>query len=254
MVATRCCKNYFFILFFQLHLVCSFVSLISFRGFALDGSRKHLNQFKIFAKPDAPRKGPADNDFISRFFSKLLPAPEDIGLTRFDVSTRPENYPCVKDKFASLLDSDAESPDKTIVRQLLKNTNLETRDLKLIYDANEDGWKAIKFHEKLDKKGPALVLARTKSGGVFGGYNPCGWVNYGEYRGSIAAFLFVFPKGDVTQRPVKLAKICGAGLAQVSNSRSIKYETFFRINRINNCETLPFRSMMARVQDLGVKV
>jgi hypothetical protein len=236
-MVAKSCKGYFFIVFFQLHSVYSFVSLFSFHGFALDGSRKPVNQFKILAKPDAPRKGPADNDFISRFFSKLLPTPEDMGLTRFDVSTRPENYPCVKDEFASLLDSDSESPDKTLVRQLLKNTNLETRDLKLIYDANEDGWKAIKFHEKLDKKGPALVLARTKSGGIFGGYNPCGWVNYGEYRGSIAAFLFVFPKGDVTQRPIKLAKICGAGLAQVSISRSIQYERFFEITWIRYLRT-----------------
>jgi TLD len=236
MVAAICCKGYFLVLFLQLHSVYSFVSLFSFRGFAPDSSRKALNQFKVFAKPDAPRKGPADNDFISRFFSKILPTPEDMGLTRFDVSTRPENYPCVKDEFASLLDSDSESADKTIVRQLLKNTNLETRDLKLIYDANEDGWKAIKFHEKLDKKGPALVLARTKSGGILGGYNPCGWVNYGEYRGSIAAFLFVFPKGDLTQRPIKLAKICGAGLAQVGNSTSNQYARFCSIQcKINFC-------------------
>lgn len=32
-----------------------------------------------FTKLYAERKGPADNDFISRFFSKLLPAPEDMG-------------------------------------------------------------------------------------------------------------------------------------------------------------------------------
>jgi hypothetical protein len=33
-------------------------------------------------------------------------------------------------------------------------------------------------------------MYQSVSGGVFGGYNPTGWVNYGEYRGSIAAFLF----------------------------------------------------------------
>ena len=66
-----------------------------------------------------------------------------------------------------------------------------------------------------------MVLARTSSGGILGGYNPCGWVNYGEYRGSIAAFLFLFPDGDESKRPIKLAKISGAGLAQVSRRRGI---------------------------------
>ena len=173
-------------------------------------------KFELCGEPDKTRRGPADNDFISRFFSKILPTPEDVGLTRYDRSSRPENYPCIKDEFAQTLDSDLGCPDKVLVRQLLKNTNLETRDLQLIYDANEDGWRAVKFHEKLDKKGPSVVLARTSSGGILGGYNPCGWVNYGEYRGSIAAFLFLFPNGDESQRPIKLAKISGAGLAQVN--------------------------------------
>lgn len=173
------------------------------------------NKLRLYGEPDKARRGPADNDFISRFFSKILPTPEDVGLTRFDRSTRPENYPCIKDEFAQILDSDLGCPNKVLIRQLLKNTNLETRDLQLLYDANEDGWRAIKFHDKLDKKGPSVVLARTSSGGTLGGYNPCGWVNYGEYRGSIAAFLFLFPNGDESQRPIKLAKISGAGLAQV---------------------------------------
>jgi hypothetical protein len=37
------------------------------------------------------------------------------------------------------------------------------------------------------------------------------------YRGSIAAFLFTFPEGDTTARPVKLAKIAGAGMAQIDD-------------------------------------
>jgi len=34
------------------------------------------------------------------------------------------------------------------------------------------------------------------------------WVNYGEYRGSLAAFLFTWPNGDTSRpNPVKLAKV-----------------------------------------------
>lgn len=55
------------------------------------------------------KRGPADNDFISNFFSRFLPTPEDIGLKRYDSVSRPENYPCVKDRFADLLPEDKDA-------------------------------------------------------------------------------------------------------------------------------------------------
>jgi len=52
-------------------------------------------------------------------------------------------------------------------------------------------------------------------GAVCGGYNPKGTVGFGEFRGSLAAFLFTWPDGDVSVRPTKLQKVGGAGLACV---------------------------------------
>ena len=156
------------------------------------------------------RKAPANNDFISRFFGAFLPTPEDIGLTRFNRTSKPENYYATTDEWAEKLPEDTDA-DIALLRQTLKYTNLEFRPLKLVYSANRDGWNAKSFHERVDKLGPAVVLARTSSGGVVGGYNPTGWVNYGEYRGSIAAFLFTFPDGNTKTRPVKVPKISGAG-------------------------------------------
>ena len=43
--------------------------------------------------------------------------------------------------------------------------------------------------------------------------NPKGWVGYGEARGSIAAFLFVYPDG-IKELPIKLRKVGGPSLAQ----------------------------------------
>jgi hypothetical protein len=51
---------------------------------------------------------------------------------------------------------------------------LETRALKCVYDSNKDGWTPAAFHKGVDKKGPGVILARTKSGAVVGGYNPKG--------------------------------------------------------------------------------
>ena len=119
------------------------------------------------------------DDFLTSFVKRFLPTPEDVGLTRS--GNRIENYPAVLDKYAEILKEDG-NDDRALIRQTLAQTNLEFRPLKLIYDADRDGWSAKKFHNKVDKMGPAVVIATTKSGGVIGGYNPTGWVNLGEYR------------------------------------------------------------------------
>ena len=165
---------------------------------------------------------PPKEDFITSIFSRFLPKPKDVGLTQFTVKTLPEKYPCTKTEWAAPVPSDGKDPNLLLLRQLLKQTNLETRPLVLCFDASRHGWRASAFHEKVDRKGPCAVLCRAKGGGVFGGYNPCGWVGYGESRGCIAAFLFYFPKGDTSARPVKLAKIGGASMAQLDDG-AIKF-------------------------------
>jgi len=42
-----------------------------------------------------------------------------------------------------------------------------------------------------------------------------GFAGYGEYRGSIAAFLYTWPDGDTDRAPIKLQKMGGAGLATI---------------------------------------
>jgi hypothetical protein len=101
---------------------------------------------------------------------------------------------------------------------MLKNTNMEYRDMVLTYAATVDGWDPTSFHSKLDRQGACLVVCETTSGQVCGGYNPKGWCGYGEYRGSVAAFLFTFKEGFGVagdDEPVKLRKVGGAGLAQL---------------------------------------
>ena len=122
-------------------------------------------QSKCFLNLSSP------DDFITSFVKKFLPTPEAVGLTRS--GNRVENYPAVLDKYAEKLNEDG-NDDRALIRQTLAQTNLEFRPLKLLYDADKDGWNAKKFHEKVDKKGPAVVIAYTASGGIIGGYNPTG--------------------------------------------------------------------------------
>jgi hypothetical protein len=90
---------------------------------------------------------------------------------------------------------------------------LGRRPRSLAYDAEVHGFAFRSFHDRVDGRGAALVLARSCGGAVFGGYNPEGWVSLGEDRASNGAFLFVWPDGDVTKPPLKLPKVrmqCGA--------------------------------------------
>lgn len=147
------------------------------------------------------------------FFGKREAEP--MGMKRFGSARFPEQYPATTTEWASPVASDKK--DMARLRPLLKNTNLETRALKLTYDANRNGWNAIAFHKAVDKLGGGLVVCTTTDGLVCGGYNPKGWVGYGEARGSIAAFLFVLnnPEDNGGATPAtKLRKVGGPSLAQ----------------------------------------
>ena len=160
---------------------------------------------------------PEDQDPVEKIFGFFFGAKEEkpMGMDRFGPERFPEQYPAVKDEWADPVESD--DGEMTKIRPFLKNTNLETRGLKLTYDTNRDGWDATTFHNCVDKKGGAVVLCTTRMGIVCGGYNPKGWVGYGEARGSIAAFLFIvggqYAKGDAPG--IKLQKVGGPGLAQM---------------------------------------
>ncbi len=174
------------------------------------------------SEPESQDQGYDDDDPVEKlfgfFFGKKEEAP--MGMARFGKERFPEQYPAVKDEWAEPVASD--DSDMKIVRPFLKNTNLEERGLKLSYDANRDGWDSLIFHQKCDKLGGAVVLIETRMGIVCGGYNPKGWVGYGEARGSIAAFLFVVGgRFAVAGAPgTKLQKVGGPGLAQIDNPES----------------------------------
>lgn len=58
------------------------------------------------------------------------------------------------------------------------------------------------------------MVAETTTGEVFGGYNPKGWLGYGEWLDAISAFLFVYDGN----RAVKLPKVGGSGMAIIDES------------------------------------
>ena len=163
--------------------------------------------------PRAKQEQREEGDMIERFVSKLFGAKvlqdqNPGGLKRLD---NPEMYPAPSDKFAEPLPSD--SGDLKYYRQLLSDTQLEKTPLVKVFDTEVDGWTMEAFGTRLYTLGATLVVVKLQSGEVVGGYNPSGWIGLGEDRNSMAAFLFCWPDGKLSERPIKLPKRGGAALS-----------------------------------------
>lgn len=89
--------------------------------------------------------------------------------------------------------SSLDPPTDILVGTSIDPTNSNV-DLGRVYKASKDGWSAINFHKCVDGKGSCLVVALTRSGKRFGGFNPLGWMSSDDYGNSNAAFLW-FDKG-----------------------------------------------------------
>mmetsp|Transcript_29221 Transcript_29221/g.64434 ORF Transcript_29221/g.64434 Transcript_29221/m.64434 type:complete len:270 (-) Transcript_29221:40-849(-) len=89
---------------------------------------------------------------------------------------------------------------------LLTGTNIDPDrpnvDIQRVYKASKDGWSAVNFHDCVDGRGSALVVALSRSGKKFGGFNPLGWMSTDDYGSSNAAFLWYESGGKAVRCPV----------------------------------------------------
>jgi hypothetical protein len=123
----------------------------------------------------------------------------------------PEQYPATYEYNDCVVNGDEKISEAKLARPLLKNTQLESRKLQLVYNGQRQGWNPAAFHKAVDTRGAAVVLAKTKDGMICGGYNPKGWSSLGGARPSVAAFLFYQRGRDGAFQ--KLCKVGGGGLA-----------------------------------------
>eukprot|EP00798_Chlamydomonas_sp_ICE-L_P016583 gene16583-22817_t len=133
-----------------------------------------------------------------------------MGLKRINFDELPDQVVEVN-RLAAPVEGD--SGDVTFIRPLLAGTQLETKPMKMVYQASVDGWNAQAFHQGVDDAGPAVVVAFSEGGAVAGGYNPEGWVGLGEDRYSMGAFLFCWNDGDTSKPTAKLIKVGTPNLA-----------------------------------------
>ena len=100
-------------------------------------------------KDNACDKGDPVEKIFSFFFGKREEEP--MGVARFGPENFHEPHEGIKTEFVEPVDGD-EKEFAAVVRPLMKNTNLETRNVACVYDDNKHGWDACKFHAKVDKK------------------------------------------------------------------------------------------------------
>ena len=92
--------------------------------------------------------------------------------------------------------------DSKTTDTLLAGTSLDSKKLICAYKASRDGWSAINFHRAVDGRGSGLVVALGRSGAVFGGFNPLGWMSTDDYGSSNSAFLWFMTGNQLVKCPV----------------------------------------------------
>lgn len=133
------------------------------------------------------------------FSSRSLPSCHVASTTQLHASSSP-----LGDLFSGITGVAPSSMDPP--ENLLAGTSIDPArdnvDLGRVYKASKDGWSAIDFHKCVDGKGSAIVVALTKSGKRFGGFNPLGWISSDDYGNSNAAFLWFDKNGKGVKCPI----------------------------------------------------
>jgi hypothetical protein len=154
---------------------------------------------------------PVERAVAFLFGKKALEDEAPMGLKRLNFETMPDQK-VETERLAAPLAGDSADVAR-LVRPLLAGTQLEREPLARVYDTDAgDEWTPAAFHAAARARGAALVLCVTEAGSLCGGYNPLGFLGFGDEHATPGAFLFAFVGGT---RPVKLPKIGGASLAVI---------------------------------------
>ena len=73
---------------------------------------------------------------------------------------------------------------------------MNCKSLNLLYRASENEYKASKFHELCDNKGPTFTFIQTEFGTVMGDYTAMSWKSSNGYIADRTAFLFLIRSNE----------------------------------------------------------
>lgn len=88
---------------------------------------------------------------------------------------------------------------------------LGSKTASLLYRASRDGYQVSEFHSRCDNKGPTLVILKSCSGYIFGGYAPKHWDSTSGhiYAGGSFLFTLVNPSKCLASKFEVSPLICG---------------------------------------------
>ena len=73
-----------------------------------------------------------------------------------------------------ILDNDF-NKQKSIIKWIISKVNKDLVQFRLLFRMEEKTSKSEDFHKACDKQGPTLVLIKTKTNRIFGGFTPLDW-------------------------------------------------------------------------------
>ena len=76
------------------------------------------------------------------------------------------------------------------LEELLKKKDLNDRKWTLLYQGSRDGFLASNFHSRCDTKPNTLIIVKSTSGNIFGGFTSAQWKSTGSYEYDSKAFIF----------------------------------------------------------------
>jgi hypothetical protein len=97
-----------------------------------------------------------------------------------------------------------EPADEVLLRQWLAKEGVFVAAPQLLFRASRHGWGAADFHRCCDGQGRTLVLVRSTTGHVFGGYASEEWGSGGGGVPAPGSFLFCITAAEGGVAPAKI--------------------------------------------------
>jgi len=77
-----------------------------------------------------------------------------------------------------------------LIKMCGEQTSTKGKLWTLAFKATKDGWDSNVFHQKVDQRGPSVLVCRTTEGYIFGGFNSVEWNSNNQWVKASDTFLF----------------------------------------------------------------
>jgi hypothetical protein len=135
-----------------------------------------------------------ESDDLIKIVKPYSIVPLDIYIKAHEYNSSPKSFQFCEEyiyqyRSQSFIGSSLISTQASI--QLIKWINeKKKKNWQLIFKASRDGFDVGSFHRICDYIGETVVVIQSKSGHIFGGYNPENWTSTNSYTSNDKTFLF----------------------------------------------------------------